>query len=346
MRKFLLLITIIIFGSFLLLNAQQDTIVFKNNDVIVGEIKEMDRGVLVMKTTYSESDFKIEWSGVSQIFTETLFFITTTTGERYNGKLKSKIENMVSPGPLIEIVSIYGVRITVHKDDIVLLKPLSQDIWSRLYASIDFGYSLTKANNLHQLSIGSSMNYIANTWSSSLTFNGMSSTQNKVEPIRRWDGDFTYRFFLPKDWYLFSQISFLSNTEQRLTLRTMGKLGSGNFVIHTNKSYWGLLGGMSFNNEKYTTEMTTHQSLEGFAGTELNLYDIGDLNLLVNLTLYPSFTDWGRWRSDFNFETKYDLPLDFYIKITFTLNYDNRPVEGGNSADYIITTGFGWEFDN
>jgi hypothetical protein len=307
--------------------------------MIVGEVKEMNRGVLTIETGYSDKDFKIEWDGISRINTFTFFLIMTSDGVRYNGRLLSEKDESLN------ILTLSGLKISVEVKDIVLLQPVSQDFWSRLKASIDLGYSLARANHLHQATLGSAMSYIGNKWSGNMLFNGLSSIQDDVDPIKRWNGDLTYRYYFPKDWYLFSQISFLSNTEQKLSLRSMGKLGAGNFIIHTNVSYWGLLGGLSFNNEKYSTETTNSQSLEGFAGTELNLYDIGDLNLLVSLTAYPNLTEWGRWRTDFNFETKYDLPLDFYIKIGFSLNYDNRPVEGAVATDYVLNTGFGWEFD-
>ena len=43
------------------------------------------------------------------------------------------------------------------------------------------------------------------------------------------------------------------------------------------------------------------------------------------------------------FDLKYDLPLDFYIRLGYTLNYDNKPVEGATESDYVLQTSFGWE---
>jgi hypothetical protein len=40
-----------------------------------------------------------------------------------------------------------------------------------------------------------------------------------------------------------------------------------------------------------------------------------------------------KWNSDF----------DFYIKAEFNLNYDNQTVTEGNFADYVFSSGFGWE---
>jgi len=47
--------------------AQNDTIISKDNNVLNGEIKEMDKGVLTFKTSYSDSDFKIEWLKIKMI---------------------------------------------------------------------------------------------------------------------------------------------------------------------------------------------------------------------------------------------------------------------------------------
>jgi hypothetical protein len=58
-------------------------------------------------------------------------------------------------------------------------------------------------------------------------------------------------------------------------------------------------------------------SLEGYFGSELNLYDIGDLSILTKAVAYPSITESGRWRADFVFDTKYDLPLGFLYQIGF-----------------------------
>jgi len=154
----------------------------------------------------------------------------------------------------------------------------------------------------------------------------------------------SFRYVLPREWFVITQIDFLSNTEQLIDLRTNTKLGIGKYLIRTNQYYWGAQGGVSFNNENYFNDEDDRQSTEGWFGTELNLYDIGDFSLLTKAVAYPSFTESGRWRFDFNIDLQYDLPLDFYIKSGLTLNYDNQPVPGSPTSDYIWQTTFGWEW--
>ena len=336
MKKRILYIVFILISNFTFLNAQIDSIIFNNGNVIVGELKEMGRGVLTIETNYSDSDFKIEWDGVEEIYTESVYLIDMSNNTRYKS-------NLISVGPdKIRIVD-EGDTIEVNLLDIVYLKSIDAGFWSQLYASIDLGYSFTKASNLNQISARSNIGFLAEKWSADASYNTLFSTQDNVEDIRRTDGGLTYKLNIFTGWFLFSQLSFLSNTEQKLDLRTNLKLGLGKYLVQTNKVYWGLQGGGSFNIEKFSTDAGRQESFEAFIGTELNLFDIGDLNLLTKANAYPSFTDSGRWRADFVFDLKYDMPLDFYTKLGLTYNYDNRPVEGASESDYVFQFTFGWE---
>ena len=245
--------------------------------------------------------------------------------------------------------------------EIVNIKSVDSSFLSRLSANIDFGLSLTKANNQRQVNGNLRMDYLADRWSAELYYNSLFTTQDGVGDIQRNDAGLGFNYFLPKDWNLNTGIDLLSNTEQSLDLRTTAKIGIGNYLKHTNSSYWNVSTGVAYNGETFssifnpddgtTTQAPSRSSIEGFIGTELNLYDIGDLNLLTNLIVYPTIVsdsnvESGRIRTDFRFDAKYDdiFIEDFYIRAGFTLNYDNRPVEVGKEVDYIFTTGFGWEW--
>ena len=320
------------------IQAQKDSLVLKNGNVIVGEIKSLDKGVLTIETPYSKNDFTIEWGGIREIFSKSQFLVTLTNGTRINGTFES-----VEGGKKIVITDVSGGKTETTFEDMVYLKGLKSDFWSRAYASIDLGLSFTKANNLRQYNVRSKMGYLADKWQLDLFYDDTRSKQDSVAETKRTEGGIAAKYFLQKDWYLASSLNFLSNTEQALQLRTTGKLGVGRYLVHTNKQYWGLGVGLSFNNESFTNGTDSRSSLEAYFGSELNLFDIGDLSLLSNIWVYPSLTEDGRWRTDFTFDAKYDLPLDFYIKLGFTLNYDNRPAVKGKETDYVTVFSIGWE---
>jgi len=318
--------------------AQKDSLVLKNGDVIVGEIKSMDKGVLTIETDYSKKDFTVEWSGIKEIFSKSHFLVTLKNGTRINGTVES-----AESGKKIMINGDDGSKIETTLEEMVFLKGLKSDFWSRAHASLDIGISFTKANNLKQYNVRSKFGYLADKWQVDLFYDDTRSSQDSVAETKRTEGGIAGKYFLQKDWYLAASLNFLSNTEQALNLRTTGKLGAGKYIVHTNKQYWGLGAGLSLNNESFTNGTASRSSFEGYFGTELNFFDIGDLSLLSNIWAYPSFTESGRWRTDFIFDAKYDLPLDFYIKLGFTLNYDNRPAVKGKETDYVLAFSVGWE---
>ena len=345
MLKKLLFTSLTLFACLISAQAQNDSLILNNGNVIVGEIKSMDKGIVQIETPYSDSDFKIEWGGIDEIYAVSNFLITLDDGTRINGSFESKDST-------ISITDDKGENTNVQLDRIVYMNSIDQGFMSRLSANIDIGFSLAKAQNQTQLTSNSRIGYLSDLWSLNLYYNTLFSKQDETEDIKRDDYGVGYRYFLPKDWYLSADLDFLSNTEQSLDLRTNGKLGAGNYLVHSNRAYWGVGAGASFNNETFSftdvngsDSSSTNQSFEAYLGTEINLYDIGDLNLLTGATVFPSLTEPGRVRLDFNFDAKYDDLFidDFYIRAGVTLNYDNQPPVAGKEIDYVFTTGFGWE---
>tara|TARA_R100001015_G_C4617128_1_gene173345 strand:+ start:1081 stop:1698 length:618 start_codon:yes stop_codon:yes gene_type:complete len=205
------------------------------------------------------------------------------------------------------------------------------------------------------------MGYLADRWSLDLYYTSLITIQDSADQIERNDAGLGYRYFLPRDWYLGADVNVLSNTEQSIDLRTTGRIGLGKYIIHSNYAYWGFSGGVAYNNENFASifspdsndfiAVPSRESMEAFIATELNLYDIGDLNLFLNVTAYPNIisaenVDPGRFRADFRFNAIYDNVFidDFYIRAAYTLNYDNRPAEPSKETDYLFTTGFGWSW--
>lgn len=342
---------------------QTDSLILKNKDFIVGEIKGMDQGVLTIETDYSDTDFKISWEGINMLYSKTKFLITTQEGRRLNGTITS-IDSATIEVDTYDPEAFFKLRkkadnsktevnqglIRVPIESVVYLNALDEGFWSRLSASIDLGWSLTKANNLRQLTVRSSVGYLADRWKLAASFNSLRSAQDGVETTKRTDADVSYNYFLPKDWFLLYNITFLSNTEQKIKLRVGNRIGLGKYLIHTNQTYFGFQAGVNFNNDTYfqdeegtsPNDLEPRRDGEAFIGSELNIYDIGDFSLFTNIVAYPSLTDGGRFRTDFKLDVKYEFLSDFYVKLGTTMNYDNSPIAGAAPLDYVFQTTVGW----
>lgn len=338
MKPYIILL-LLIFSSTLLFS-QKDSIKLINKDIIIGEIKKMDRNVLTFKTPYSDSDFKIEWHKVIEIYSDRTFIVSIEDGERYTTTINSDIEDK---GKVI--IYIEGQEFKSEIIDVVFLEPIGKSFLSRLVIDMDFGVTLTKANNLRQFNANISYSLISNHWSTDGFFKSVFSRQDGIADISRIDGKIAGQYFLPHDWFVSISGTYLANNEQLLDLRSTYKGGLGYFVIRSNSMYLGTSGGLAWTNEAYIDDTPTKSSSEAYVGVDYNKYGIGDLSLLTSFIVFPSLTESGRVRADFNFDMKYDLPLDFYIKMSTTYNYDNQPIEGASKGDYVFTTSFGWELN-
>ena len=345
MKKVLLTLTAL-FIIFEIANAKTDSLIFRNGNYLVGEVKNMDKNVVTVETPYSDKDFNIKWNRIQEIYTNTYFLISLSDGSRYNGTISSN-----APGR-ISIVTDEGDSVQANHSDIVFLDDLDKGFWSQLSFSIDLGFELTRSNNFRKFTTNTRIGYTAKRWGLDAYYSTLFSRQDDADNIDRSEAGISHRYFLPKDWYTLLSVDFLSSSELNLTLRTTAKMGMGKFLVHTNKYYLGLAAGGNYNNENYYPDSTAtesepnRQSMEAFLGTELNMFNIGDLDLFTNLTTYPSLTESGRWRIDFKIETRYEMWFDddFYIKLSYSMNYDNQPPEVGTDLDYIFQTGFGWKW--
>ena len=336
-NKFLVFIVILI-CSFSLF-CQKDSVILDNGNYLTGEIKSMNKGILLIETAYSDADFKIEWNKIAFLYSQQNFYFTLVNGERIIGKLKAHISKQ-------------ELTVITEKGDLILplteiteVKTFDNKFIDRVNASIDLGYSFTKANNLSQLSLRSNLGYTARKWRSYFSVNTVQSSQDDVEDTKRIDGNTGVDYFLPKNWFTTVRYTFLQNDEQQLNLRSVVSAGLGKYFVKTNKLYWGVVAGLAYNIEDYMpADQPDKYSTEGSFATELNIFNVQDFSLLTSVTAYPSITEKGRLRTDFSCDVKYDLPFDFYIGVGYRLNYDNQPIEGASTTDYVFQTAIGWSW--
>jgi len=338
---------VILSFCFLNLKSQNDTLIFENGNVVVGEVKEMMKGVLRIETDYSDSDFQVEWEKIREIYSDQLYTLSLIDKSIWTrAKLSSP-----KPGEL-RIDALEGFR-NVSFRDVVYIRELHNTFISKLSTSVDIGYSITKANNLRQYTARASLRYKEERWILRGIYDQVESTQNDVDKIRRTEVGISSYFSLRKGVFLGAGLNFLSNTEQRLKLRTTATLGAGYYLAISNSLYWTMFAGAALNSESFNNDdfiededsqfTPNRESAEAVIGTDLNLYDIGDLNLMTQVYWFPSFTEKERNRFNVRFDLKYDLPLDFYVRTGITYNYDSQPANGASRSDYVWQSGFGWE---
>lgn len=320
--------------------SQADTLKLKNKTLLIGEVKLLKQGVITIETDYSDSDFNVEFDKVNYIHLQKQTLLILTRGRRLFGHLTTNKKG------LGQMITEEGKIETFKLSEMVALDEIDDKFWQRFMGSIDLGYNISKANNLHQFSVSGSLHYIDKMWLTDGSISILNSTQDDADKTKRTDAKIDiFRILVDGRWYLLANTSFLANTEQALDGRISPSLGAGKFIKNNNKLYWGLTLGLSYNIENYVDSSLNKTSSEAFISSTLNLFNFDDISLTAEAILSPSLSQKGRIRADAATTVKYDLPSDFYIKAGFTINYDNQPAIEGNDTDYVLTTGVGWKFD-
>ncbi len=318
--------------------AQIDTLVMKNGDMLIGEIKELQQGVIKMETDYSDKDFAIEWNKVSEIYTTSKFVISLSDGDRITGKIQTD----PTDSSKVLLFERGGMK-SARRMDIVFLKEIEESFFGRFDASIGLGVTITTENKLQQVNTKGNIAYMGRFWRANGSVDLLRSIQQDTIRTRRLEGSFGVSLLLERSWFLAASANFLQSDEQKLRLRSTTDFSAGNLIINTNKIYLAASGGLAWTNEEFTDDTPVRNSLEGKAGFELNLFDIEDFSLLTHAYAYPSITQKGRFRGDFKVDLKYDLPRDFYIKLGYTHNFDNQPAAGAAKNFYKFDTTIGWD---
>jgi hypothetical protein len=319
---------------------QRDTLVLSNGNMIIGEVKILDRGILTIETVYSDEDFKIEFSKVHELIIQRKCLMLLTGGRRRYGNIRTIDKR------LAEITTKDKGVEQVPLNQIFGLKEVYDNFWRRFKGRFDLGYNLTKANNNAQVTGEAVLDYNGQKYLSQASVNILSSTRDDAPETRRIDAKMNVQRIFKNNWFVSGSVSFLRNTEQALDGRTTPSLGVGRLPISTNKLYLAISTGFSLNFENFVDDSQNKTSAELFVDTSFNMYNFKNIDLITGVRIYPSLTEKKRYRVDYDLTLKYDLPLNLYIKLGFNLNYDNQPAVLGNEFDYIINSGFGWKFND
>ncbi len=320
-------------------SAQNDTIVLKNKDRLTGHIKGIENGVLIFKTDYSDETFKIKWEDVQHLKSNKQFFIVVADGSRHTAAMAT---DTITKNRLILYNKKTETYTYAHVEDIVYAKSEDVGFTSALDASLSLGINLTEGNNFKQLTVRSTFGYRFKKWALRAYGNSINNRQDKGN-LHRTDAGAGGAYTFKNDNFVGIFSDLLSSDVQQLDLRIVTRGGVGRYIVHTNRVYFSGMAGLAWNNEKFDITPGRQNSTEAFGGFELNLFDVKNFSLLTNAAVYPNLTVKGRVRTDVKFDLKYNLPLDFFMKLGLSYNYDRKPAEGARKEDYVFLTTFGWE---
>ena len=340
----------LIASSPVLAREKTDVVWLTNGDRITGEIKQLEHGMLRIGTD-SMGEVRIEWDDVERIKSGFEFQFENTHGERIVAMIEDTVDQKT-----IKLAGDERTASFAH-ENVVRMSQMEDSFWSRVKGSANFGYSFTKASDIAQLNFGVRATHRTAIRAFTVDSNVI-TTEDEGVSTQNSSAFVSMTRFRKNRWFSSYLLGFESNDELGLKLRSSLGAGIGRFLIQTNVTELSLLGGFVGTAETFsegeistpiaTENITSKENLEGLIAAEYSKYIFDDptVNLSLRLSVFPSITESGRIRAQFDANIRRELISDLYWDLTLTDSYDSDPVSSGaaSTSDYSVTTSLGWSF--
>jgi putative salt-induced outer membrane protein YdiY len=318
-----------------------DIVQMRNGDRVTCEIKNLERGQLKVSTD-SMGTVYIEWKDIARVTSKELYVIELEDGTRVNGTLAE------AAGDHELLVRDDDGSRALDMATVVWMDPLKLDavVIKRWDGSVSAGFDTTKANKDTSLSASFDARRRAEEFLLNFSGSVYSRSQENAEDNLRATFSAVYKGLLEDRWFWAGLGSIERNDELDIDLRTIGGVGYGRFLVQSGRSLWAATGGLVVVNEQPAGTPDGDTNLEALLSTEFEFftYDTPKTTLTTGLTLYPSITDAGRWRSDFNIALRQEIITDLFVELEVYDSYDSKPPEDGTKNDYGVVTSLGYTF--
>ena len=314
-----------------------DTIVHINGNILTGELKNLNYGVVTWKMD-GMGTISLEEPKIETIISKKQFEIKMFTGKFYYASFEK------SEKPRSVYLKTHNQSVLVKIDDIVEIYPIKRSFWERTSGNFSLGLYYTKGSNVATLAFWGNMDYrkkisyFSLRWDSNDTYQGDSLSATKT------DISFAWQRSLKNGWYGDIGVDFNQNSE----LGTKSRIGLTLTGIKDlaynewNRLYAGA--GLNINQDKGSDNDIVNNDLAGIFELQWKVYKLTSPKIWVDsgITFLPYFTDAGRNRFIFNLNPKVSLlSNNFKVGLNFYYNYDSKPtsVEGANN-DYGLNLQF------
>jgi hypothetical protein len=316
-----------------------DVVVLRNGDRITGEIEELDRGRLTLKTD-DIGTLAIEWDNVRSLTATATFEVDDLQGGQYFGGLQ--------PGPgetQLAIVSI-GATQVLELAQIDSIHRIGATFWQRLDGSLNVGASYTSSSDLLKIDLAARFVFTRPGHRFGVEENSTITRQPDVDETRRNELALTYERRLANRWVAFGLTRFEQNRELGFDLRSSIAAGAGRYLVQGRRNE--LLAGFGLNvGREKPLEGDSTTNTEATLGFRLDRfsYDFPRVDVYVSLVGFASLSDWGRERVELQARLSREIVSDFTVNLNGYESYDSRPpTEGVKHHDYGVSFGLGWTF--
>jgi hypothetical protein len=307
---------------------KNDTLYLSNGDRVTGEFKKYETGQVYLKTDALFNVY-VKADHVNTVYSGKYFEFRTQSGIRYYGSIQ--------PSEKAGSIDIVTVSDTITKPlwDIIQISPINQSVFQRIDGSLDFGLSYTRSIDVFQYNLNGSATYRSTHVSTSIDVTSILSDAGDDDLAKNNDLGINMTRYLPKKWFIRTQIDFQQNTQLNLDRRFQIGPALGYDLVRTTPMRLYGLAGILLNQERLIEPQDETFNIEGLFSLYYTWYRYRHpkIDISSGVDFYPSMTVGGRYRIDYDISTKYEILTDVFFNLSYYLNFDSHPDKGGTSKN-------------
>ena len=316
-----------------------DVVTLGNGDRITGEVIKLERGQLEFKTDDAGTLY-LEWDKLVSLVAARQVEVGTADGRWYLGTLVRGADRTLA-------VVTSGQTIALQMLEVTQITPIGRSFWSKLDGSIDVGFSYTRSSGVAQLNLNSDTIYRRPAFQGRLS---ASLTQTEQDDGSGGDDrasvDMSYIRYRWRQWFVGAAARFENNESLGIELRSQVGFVVGPRLVNSNRAQMAVGAGLAVNDEQgVDVESTQNVEAVFLFTTSYYTYDRPKTTLDVSLQYYPSLSDPGRHRVQFDAGVKRELWKDFFVSLNGYNSYDNRPPNPtADTNDVGVVMSIGWSY--
>lgn len=336
----IIVVFLLCIGGQSLFAQKSDTIVHINGNVLLGEIKKLDNGIISFKMD-GMGTIKFKLDKVNTFSSTKHFQIVMKHGIQYYGAFDTS-----GVFRRVNLLLLNGEK-SLKVEDIVEMYPIKKNFWLRVSGVFSLGFNFSKGSNIANLTSSGNISYRNRKSYSEINWSDNTTVQSDTLTSNKTDVTLNLQRLLKKQWYVGFNVEGSSNSELGYDLRMLAGFSIINYLVQNyhNRLYASV--GSSANREWTNDTDYKTDNIEGLIGVNYHYFKYTDpeINITTYINTYPNFTTTGRWRVNYYLDAKVEIINDFQVGINFYYNFDNKPISvDASTDDYGITTTFSYSF--
>ena len=149
-----------------------------------------------------------------------------------------------------------------------------------------------------------------------------------------------------REWFVVGAARFETNESLGLVLRSQIGMTTGPRLVNSNRAQLSIGAGLAFNDER-GVDVEPTQNVEAILmfRTSFYTYDRPKTSFNVAAQYYPSLSDPGRQRMQFDADVNRELWKDLFVAVTVYNTYDSRPPNPtADRNDVGVVASIGWSY--